>query len=223
MKKIAILMAVLVLLASGIAQASVSVNINAMPLGDENGASITANSKTLAVVDKDGDGLAGFGLFNIVAGKSLTAAFDSSDWIITGVADGGSVETWNDSTGTLGYPDMLYSRTYSFDLTDGLAAGQHIYLFWFPGLDSSATSVAAGQKFGVLDLYAIEAGLGNTGSSNMGALPNETGLAGFSNFSLDAGAATAQYVVGVAPEPTTMLLLAAGSGLMALRRRRHAA
>jgi hypothetical protein len=216
MKNCALLSVALVLLMSGVAQAGfVNVSILAYPLYDGSGNNLTTNTKTLAVVDKDGDGLAGFHLSSIAPGTSLATAFDPSDWIITGSPDGGASTMWNEETGSVGLPDMLYSRTYVFELTGGLATGQHLYLFWFPGLSASDTTVAAGQKFGVLDLASLDT------QNGMGVLPPDNG--GASSFAiqdLSSSVASAQY--SVTPEPATMLLLAAGGVLALVRRRRTA-
>jgi hypothetical protein len=215
MKKIALLSVALVLLAASAAQAEMSIQIQVYPLLDNLGNYLTTSSKTLAVVDKDGDGLTGFNLSHIAPGTSLTTAFDSADWIVTGSPDGGAVAPWNDPTDA-GYPEWLNSRTYGFDgATQGVSAGQHVFLFWFPGLDAGATTLPAGQTFGVMDLYALDA-------ANGVLPPNTGGYTGFSHSNdLSREAVTAEY--SVTPEPATMLLLAAGGVATAIRRRRHAA
>jgi hypothetical protein len=199
MKKIALLSIAALLAAAGAAQASVSVQVTAWQLNDKDGNDPAQKCKTIAVIDKDDDGIAGFDLTNA---SDTTFIFDADDVILNGDVSGGE---WSETTGDTeesGLKDYLVSGTYSLNLGSGIDEGDHVFLFYFPDLTASATQPGQNTYFGVLDL---------------GPLPANTGSLAYNNTGLDVRA-THQTV----PEPATMVLLAIGGGLMAIRRRKRA-
>lgn len=234
MKKVALLGVAITLFAAGVAQAGtateISVNVLLYPLkgfgpNDANGnPSPTAPCKTVLVVDKDGDGLAGFGLSAAAPwstdAPTDTFLFDANDWLVVGKTRG----EWhkNETTGSFGLNTYIDTSayTYKFDLDysgdtpltgpDYLNAGDHLWLFWFPTLTGTAiTSDSPGQDkpFGAIDL---------------GGLPGAGGSKGFLDGDEVWGVPDRVPVYSTAPEPATLVLTLLGGGLVALRRRRHA-
>ncbi len=186
------------------AQATVSVSVNVFALNDQANNAPAIPSKTIAVVDRDGDGLAGFGdLQNLDPANFLN---DADDWIIAdafnaAVPDG----PWNEATGDdaseFGFTEFLVTPNYVFDLNaNGLQAGDEVFLFWFPNLSLAATAPGADQPVGIISL---------------GVLPGDSGTLSFSNQTNP----NSQALYKTAPEPASVALLGLG-GLLVARRRR---
>jgi hypothetical protein len=204
MRKIALMWALVGLLAAGVAQASVSVQALAYQLEGNGGAKIPSASLTVAIVDKDRDGIGA-----VMGADPNTFVWDSDDWRIFGSPNGGAGALWAEPTSndvTTDDYNYLDSRTYQFNLDastgdDYVDKDDPVFLVYFPGLGVGATKPGPNQWFGVVEL---------------GPLPGDGGTLQYYKDNLTV---TAQYQT--APEPATMALMLAGGGLMmALRRRR---
>lgn len=204
MKNLALSVA-LCLVASTVAHGGVQVALDYYGFADENGDLLTTNSKVVMVIDKDGDGLAGFGLTASPATQNAptdTFLLDADDVI---------VPDWNEETGDYGSSAYCLSTSYDFDLGSGIDADDHIFVFWYPGLGISATEPGtgpsgAGQVFGVIEC------------TNQG-LPPDNNSYTFSDLN-DTWEGSQTAVYSTAPEPATIALMLVGSGLALLRRRR---
>jgi len=168
-------------------------------------------AKTVAVIDVDGDGLAGFDF----EGWDGGFLFDADDMIVTDtVGDNGE---WNEATGDdLGtFEDPLFGGTnallevpttrYQFDLAavndeTVVGAGDEVFLFWFPELGIDADS-ASEASYGVISLGELDAVGGVNVFMYFG---NERFLA--------------DQVAPVIPEPASLALM--GLGALAMLRRR---
>lgn len=203
------------LLAGTSANAAVLVGGTIDSLGDAAGNPLTTASKTMAIVDVDGDGLAGFDLANWDGSSFLP---DADDWIVTDTvgANGAWFEAANDDPAGTSTEDPLFgaqpgilevsTTKYQFDLvanTDTtVGAGDNVYLFWFPDLDINAVSPGANQAFGVVLLGPLDA------------------IGGVNFFDAYGGGPIRQAEYStLVPEPSSLALLGLG-GLAMLRRRR---
>ena len=184
-------------------------------LNNSSGVAPSAPMKTIALIDVDGDGLAGFDLANWDGSSFLP---DADDAIVTD--EFGSKGQWNENTGDGdGFealvPDSVKNALldaagdpYDFTVVTNanntpsvIGGGDAVYLFWFPELDTAATSPGAGQEFGVLLMGTLPDGFGSL-TPNL-VSPNSNFFA--SNTTV--------------PEPTSLALLGLG-GLLVARRRR---
>ena len=190
------------------AQAFVSLSVNAFPLNNQFDLEPANPSKTMAVVDRDGNGLSEFDFFNkrIDTWQQLFG----DDWIVENafVAQtpaGQWNESAGDDAGEFGFNNFLVTGNYGFDLVaNGLEEGDEVFLFWFAEMPSHAP---AGQyQMGILSL---------------GTLPGDSGTLSFSNQTISNSAATLPFYWQVdVPEPASLALLGMG-GLMMLNTRRN--
>jgi hypothetical protein len=138
-------------------------------LNNADGSAPAGPSKTMAIIDVDGDGIAGFD-FGSWDGSSFLP--DASDVVVNGINGLGS---WNEATGdgdgfealapgsaangVLDVSGSPYEISVSGTNTPStVGGGDRVYLFFFPDLSPSATSPGTGQAFGVIDLGALPAG-----------------------------------------------------------------
>ena len=177
-------------------------------LNTADGSPSPAGSKTIAIIDVDGDGVSGFDLGNWDGSSFLP---DSDDVIVTDGLSGNGA--WNEATGDdVGTNEdfgtnilVVPTSRYQFDLVDPnsptvVGAGDAVYLFHFPGLDINASEPGAGQDFGVTLLGELDA-------------------VGGVNFFLLTGQEDFRASNTTVPEPGSLALLGLG-GLSMLRRRR---
>lgn len=192
------------------------ISVLAFNLNDAGNNTLASSSKTMVVIDVDGDG---FGDFNNWDGSTFLP--DPDDWIV--VSDGTTrpAGAWNEATGDgdgfealpqvdpvkFSVVDSAAGGLYSFASSDAagnndttVGEGDAVGLFYFPGLDIGASAPGQGQAFGFL---------------NMGTLPGPTGSLTFQTpQSLET-----QATFTTIPEPTSLALLGLG-GLLVARRRR---
>lgn len=214
-KKTLFTVGALLLAAGTSANAVVLVGGTIDSLGDAAGNPLTTASKTMAIIDVDGDGLAGFDLANWDGTSFLP---DADDQIVTDtVGDNGQwFQAANDDPAGTSTEDPAFgaqpgilevpTSLYQFDLvanTDTtVGAGDVVYLFWFPDLDINAASPGPNQAFGVVELGALDP------------------IGGVNFFDAYGGGPirTAEFTTLI-PEPSSLALLGLG-GLAMMRRRR---
>lgn len=214
MKKTALIVA-LGALSAGTAANAALVSAQVFGLYNADGSAPTT-AKTMAVIDVDGDGLAGFDLANWDGSSFLP---DADDAIVTDDVIG----IWSEATGdgdgfeTL-VPANLAGATldttatpgvYSFASADAagnnagtIGEGDEVFLFWFPELEIGAGAPGAGQAFGVISLGLLPGPSGSLAAPDLGQAN-------------DFRASNTTVI----PEPTSLALLSLG-GLAVLRRRR---
>ncbi len=207
MRKIPLICAATLLAGAASAQATVTVAVFFDGLNDASNQAPAAPALTKAIVDRDGDGLAGFDLANWDGSSFLP---DSGDWIVEGLVNGVSSQ-WNETTGDAadGEADFsaLVSPAYQISLQDtqGVTAGREVFLFWFPNLPSTALVPGQGQAFGVMSL---------------GLLPSDGG--DLTTFSFGTPfPATFTTTSTPIPEPASALFLVGGASMLGLLRRQR--
>lgn len=214
MKKTALIVA-LGALSVGTAANAALVSAQVFGLYNADG-SVPTSSKTMAIIDVDGDGLAGFDLANWDGSSFLP---DADDAIITD----GTIGQWNEATGDgdgfeAGVPGAFAGATldtttkvgaYSFISADAagnndttIGEGDEVFLFWFPELAIGAAAPGTEQAFGVISL---------------GVLPGPSGSLTVAD--LAQGNDYRASLTTIVPEPSSLALLALG-GMAMLRRRR---
>jgi hypothetical protein len=191
MKKYLIIAAIVTLGTAMNAQAFVSFSATLTNLNDSS--NVGANGKTVAVIDRDGDMLAGFGDLNANDGSSFL--FDADDIIVEENGAYGTDGVWDAAVAG----GVLVSTTYSFDLGNGIDPGDKVYVFYFPGLPSNAPAPGFGQEFGVVEV---------------GVIPNDQGALSV----FPSGQSTTADFTTV-PEPASFALLGLGGLLIARRRK----
>ena len=161
------------LMASTSASATVLFGPAVSGLNKADGSSASTASKTVAIIDVDGDGLAGF---NLASWNGSSFLPDASDQIVFGINATG---TWNEATGDGDGFEALVPSPQKFSLLDAsgtpyeinavsnasntpavVGGGDHVYLFFFPDLAPGASSPGANRAFGVIDLGALPDGFG---------------------------------------------------------------
>lgn len=188
-------------------------------LFDAGGNTPAGPSKTMAIIDVDGDGIPGF---NLASWDGSSFLPDSDDVIVTDEKNGNG--SWFEATGDnltnansgdlageeSGFNDTLEvpTATYQFDLAavndaSSVGAGDNVYLFWFPELPLNAAAPGSGQAFGILLLGALD----------------PVGGVNFNNTTLTEDFRATNTTVAPIPEPTSLALMGLG-GLAVLRRRR---
>ena len=146
---------------------SVSLNVDVFGLNDANGNEPSIPSQTIAVVDRDRDGV---GRNNPTTDSFL---FDQDDWIVEDLPSGkGTDAQWNEATGHRGNNNWLTSNPYSFNLaenggTPDVDQGDPVFLFWYPGLDPSAEKPGPNQPFGVFEMGKLPADPGGLSVTNL--------------------------------------------------------
>jgi hypothetical protein len=217
--KTAMMALALCLAVSASSQATVLVGGTVFGLKDSLGATPASSVKTIAIVDRDGDGLAGFDLGNWDGSSFLP---DADDWIVTDTV--GANGSWNEATGdgaVVGSGieafgnDVLEVLTnkYQFGLEEGpdsagqkvagVNANDKVYLFWFPDLALGAMAPGVGQSYGVLELGALDA----TGGVNY--------VGDFGDVHVASNVTT--------PEPASLMAILLGGVAICGKRRRRSA
>ncbi len=209
---------------SGPAVGKTMLSIGVQGLFNANGQPLSSSSKTMAVIDVDGDGIAGFDFSNW-AGDSFLP--DPDDQLVIGDVQGLWYEATGDgdlfeSSAPAGVSNsVLYSdeaTPYVFDVrnaannTDSVAgAGDRVYLFYFPDLPIDASKPGPFQSFGVVNVGALS---NPDERTNLFTLPFDTSY--LADNSTGEGALA---VFATVPEPATLGLIAAGGVLIGWRRR----
>jgi len=197
--------------------------IAAQGLFDADGQPLTSSTKTMAVIDVDGDGIAGFDFENWTGDSFLP---DPDDVLVTGVNQG----VWNEATGDgdffedLAPEDVKYSvidsdRTMPYEVEVAnvennddttVGAGDRVYLFYFPDLPIDAEAPGMFQSFGVFEAGSLSEADELTYLLTVNADTNY-----LANNQTGEGS---QAVYATVPEPGSIALFAAMGGL-AIRRR----
>ncbi|MFN3166646.1 MAG: PEP-CTERM sorting domain-containing protein [Phycisphaeraceae bacterium] len=141
-------------------------------LNQSNGAPANGPSKTMAIIDVDNDGLAGF---NLGAWDGSSFLPDANDVIVNGINGLGN---WNEATGDGDGFEALVPNPQDNSVLDAsgtpyeinvastntpsvVGGGDRVYLFFFPGLSPAASSPGSGQAFGIIDLGVLPGTFGN--------------------------------------------------------------
>lgn len=206
----------LTLIVSASSQATVLVGGTINGLNNADGSVPASPSKTIAIVDRDGDGIAGFDLANWDGSGFLP---DADDWIVTDTV--GSNGSWNEATGdgsnfeTFGNNVLeVDTSLYQFGLEEGpdpvsqkvagVNAGDNVYLFYFPNLDLGAAAPGQNQAYGVVLLGGLDA-------------------IGGVNFVLLTGAEDFRASNTTTPEPASLMAILLGGVAICGKRRRRSA
>ena len=194
--------------------ATVLVGGSIFGLNNADGSAPALPSKTIAIVDRDGDGLAGFDLANWDGSSFLP---DADDWIVTDTV--GSNGEWFEATGddpgleTNGNNLLVVNTSkYQFGLDEAneasqvtdVNAGDEVYLFYFPNLDIASAAPGVGQAYGVVLLGELDA-------------------VGGVNFVLLTGGEDFRASNTTTPEPASLMAVLLGGVAICGKRRRRSA
>jgi len=197
--------------------ATVTIQLQAETLRDQNGVAMTSSGLFLLVSSTTN---AGFG--SLVAGSS-TAVGQS----ITGDSDyvvlrGNLVSSF----ANYGVDGVLDFTATGIDLSSvpGWSTGDPMALLWFPTLTTASTTIPEGTPYGMYtNATAID-------GSDAWVTPNDPSTARYGFFTQDGtnvgpganpnSAGNASYVVGAVPEPSRTVLGFVGLSMLMLRRRR---
>ncbi len=175
---------------------------------DQNHVIVTSGTLGLVVVDTGNNG---FGQLTPSAINTEDYVGDGDDWIAGRV------------TSQEAFGEIIYqvSSIPSFNISDsvptaGPASQNDAFAFiWLPGLGASATSVSAGQSYGLIRPTDAQAAAASQEPWRIPADGSDV-----NGFDITA-AGPASHTVNAIPEPSTLGLLALGAaGLMHPRRRR---
>lgn len=196
--------------------ASILFDVQGELLKSGAGAAIGTNSLVMLVADTTRNGFA-----TIADGSSLAlnSSLNSGDDLV--------VARWNlSNTATAG----VFADTASLNLGSGWDNGDPLALLWFPTLTTSALSATGGTSYGMFSGPALDGSdawttptdgtnghklwFFTTDGVNLPAVPPGSNSASLGNASLSVSGGA------VVPEPSRAFLMAAGLGVMLMRRRR---
>jgi len=219
MKLTRFLPCLLSLLVVPVAHATISFEIDADLLSNSSNVGIPDGSAVFLVVNKDNSGfsLPTAGTYGVgSAWGASNQNFVAETYSANGVANG-------DST-TAGAVSFI-TNSYPYSTVSGMAAGQHLGLFWFStdSYNASTITLHGGDTFGYFDFNSIT---GSDASSWITPADGSSGI-GFAiqtpnAVSFGAGNDVVTYGTIAVPEPSTFGLLGGVSALaFAFYRRRR--
>ena len=170
----------------------------------------------LLVVDRSGDGFAGSSPTNSLFDQtsiSVGSLLGGDDLVIATVESSAHSPIFGDAS--------IIVSSNSFELENGVDAGDSFAVYWFPELNSTATMLTTGNTFGIARLTDVidDGGTPADESSVNWYLP------GAGNPNIDkaenSDVGRANFIVAAVPEPSSTALLGLGGLALALRRRKN--